>query len=96
MPVANKAKFLPPRRDVHRHFEEQGLKWKKYLLHFYIYYITLYITLYLFYIYYTFFLNKTLNILGMCNIDKKYIIIFWDFINNDKQCFADCVIVLIS
>ncbi len=43
-----------------------------------------------------FFLNKTLNILGMCDIDKKCINIFWDFIDNDRQYFADCVIVLIS
>ncbi len=37
-----------------------------------------------------------LNILGMCDIDKKYINNFWDFIDNDRQYFADCVIVLIS
>ncbi len=43
-----------------------------------------------------FFLNKMLNILGMCDIDKKYINNFWDFIDNDRQYFADCVIVLIS
>ncbi len=45
---------------------------------------------------YIFFLNKTLNIFGMCDIDKKYINIFWDFIDNNRQYFADCVIVLIS
>ncbi len=43
-----------------------------------------------------FFLNKTLNILWMCDIDKKYINIFWDFIDNDRQYFSDCVVVLIS
>ncbi len=63
---------------MHRHFEGQGLKWKKGTSHIY------------------FFLNKTLNILGMCDIDKKYIIIFWDFIDNDRQYFDDCVIMLIS
>ncbi len=47
-------------------------------------------------IYLNVFLNKTLNILGMCDIDKKYINIFWDFIDNNRQYFADCVIVLIS
>ncbi len=61
-----------------RHFEGQGLKWKKGHISFF------------------FFLNKMLNILGMCNIDKKNINNFWDFIDNDRQYFADCVIVLIS
>ncbi len=37
-----------------------------------------------------------LHILGMWDIDKKNINIFWDFIDNDRQYFADCVIVLIS
>ncbi len=41
-------------------------------------------------------LNKTLHILGMCDIDKKYINILWDFIDNDRKYFADCVIMLIS
>ncbi len=41
-------------------------------------------------------LNKMLHILGMCDIDKKYINIFWDFIDNDRQYLADFVIVLIS
>ncbi len=58
---------------MHRHFEGQGLKWKKGT-----------------------FSKQTLNILGMCDIDKKYIIIFWDFIDNDRQYFDDCVIMLIS
>ncbi len=39
---------------------------------------------------YIFFLNKTLNILGMCDIDKK------DCVSIDNEYFADCVIVLIS
>ncbi len=67
-------------RDMHRHFEGQGqgLKWKK--GHF----------SYLF----NFFSEQNINILGMCDIDKKYINIFWDFI--DRQYLADCVIVLIS
>ncbi len=65
-------------RDVHRHFEGQGFKWKKW--HF----------SYLF----IYFLNKTLNILGMCNIDKKYINIFCVFIDNDRQYFADCADIL--
>ncbi len=43
-------------RDLHRYFEGQGLKWKKGHLYIYIYF---------------FFLNKTLNIFGMCDVDKN-------------------------
>ncbi len=67
-------------QDMHRHLEGQGLKWKKGHFSYLL----------------TKFLNKTLNILGMCDIDKKYINIFWDFIDNDRQYCVDCVIVLIS
>ncbi len=41
---------------------------------------------------YIFFLNKMLHILGMCDIEKKDCV----SIDNDRQYFADCVIVLIS
>ncbi len=59
----------PGCRDVHRPLRGRGSSGKKGTSH----------------IYFTFFLNKMLNILGVCDIDKNiYLNIIWDFLDNDN------------
>ncbi len=50
------------------------------------------------YIYLFIFLNKTFNILGVCDIDKKYISVFSGILSIMiiRRYFAECVIVLVS
>ncbi len=67
-------------RDLHRYFEGLGLKWKKGHL------------------YFLYKKNSKQNVKYIWDVWcwQKYINIFCIFINNDRQYFADCVIVLIS